>query len=296
MFERLIEAGLVKEKKYDNGLSVFKYTKKVFYDALWETDDLLLEARGMVIDTNTGEKVIWPFTKVFNYGENGAGDFLTDSTKVCAVQKINGFMAAARIWNHSLIVSTTGTLDSEYADMAREHIEKLKWNFMDSNLTYIFEICDERDPHVVEEEPGAYLIGAREMTDGCMVGEVFLDSEAEILGAKRPLWGNFEFSAVKELIKICPQEGFMIRSAHNGDTICKWKSPHYLTKKFIMRMGQKKVDTMYTDPVLFKQWIDEEYYDLVEWIVSNFKHEIWKDLDDQTRRTVIETYFNKGEE
>lgn len=70
MFEHLVNQGLVKEKKYPNGLRVFKYSRKVFYDALWNTDPLLLEARGMVLDAD-GNKVMWPFTKVFNFKENG---------------------------------------------------------------------------------------------------------------------------------------------------------------------------------------------------------------------------------
>lgn len=294
MFEALIAQGLVKEKKYANGLSVFKYTKKVFYDALWETDDLLLEARGMVIDTKTGEKVIWPFTKVFNYGENGAGSELTDHDMVIAVEKVNGFMAAARIWNGELIVATTGTLDSEFADMARKHIEKLDTSRLLSRFTYLFEICDEEDPHIVDEVPGAYLIGARSMESGGMVSEHTLDRIAEKIGAKRPWWWTVPFRSVKTMVKECVQEGFMILST-SGTTICKWKSPHYLTKKFLMRMGQKKVDTMFTDPKLFREWIDEEYYAVTEWITSTFSQEQWTALDDQERRHQIENYFNKGE-
>lgn len=119
MFEELVQKGLVKKKTYANGLSVFKYSRKVFYDQLWNTDPLLLEARGIVLDDD-GNKVVWPFTKVFNYGENGAGELLEASTPVVAPRKVNGFMAACRYWNGELIVSTTGSLDSDFAVLARE--------------------------------------------------------------------------------------------------------------------------------------------------------------------------------
>ena len=90
MFQELIAKGLVKQKRYDNGLSVFKYTREVFYKALWNEDPLLLEARGMVLDDD-GNKVIWPFTKVFNHHENGTE--LDLDTVVVAPRKVNGFMA-----------------------------------------------------------------------------------------------------------------------------------------------------------------------------------------------------------
>ena len=66
MFQELVKAGLVKQKRYPNGLSVFKYARKVFYDALWNQNPLLLEARGMVLgrDLNTPSKflVCWAET------------------------------------------------------------------------------------------------------------------------------------------------------------------------------------------------------------------------------------------
>lgn len=293
MFERLIEQGLVKEKKYDNGLSVFKYTRKVFYDALWNTDELLLEARGMVIDTKTGEKVIWPFIKVFNYTENGAGEDLSQSTSVEAIRKVNGFMAACRLWNGELVVSTTGTLDSEFAEIARKHIEKLEGvATLATTATLIFEICDHTDPHIVAEEEGAYLIGARNMSNGGMFSEALLDYMGELIGAKRPQRMMIRFDALEELVSLVKHEGFMVRDIETGETLFKWKSPHYLAKKFLMRMGDKKVDFMYDNFDTFKETLDEEFYEICEWIVTEHERDIWKSLGDQERRSRIEGYFN----
>lgn len=291
MFEDLIARGLVKEKKYPNGLSVFKYTRRVFYDALWNEDPLLLEARGMVLDTKTGEKVIWPFTKVFNYKENGAGEGISPYATVEAVRKVNGFMAAAAWYNGELIVSTTGTLDSDFAIMARKYIERLNIYNMMPFCTYIFEICSPDDPHIVEEEEGAYLIGLRHNPTGRMWPEAGLENTAEMLGAKRPERQMIRFDALEELVSLVQHEGFMVRDADTGETLFKWKSPHYLTKKFLMRMGEKKVDAMYTNPVAFRQTIDEEYYDLVDYIMTHFCQDFWVGMNDQDRRRIIEEYF-----
>jgi hypothetical protein len=290
MFTALIKAGLVKQKRYDNGLSVFKYSRNVFYDALWNTDPLLLEARGLVLD-DAGNKVIWPFTKVFNYKENGAGLELTPDTKIVAPRKVNGFMAACRYWNGELLVSTTGSLDSDFAVLARSHIEKLVYTEMDAELTYLFEICDPTDPHIVEEGEGAWLIGARSMNTGSMMTEAWLDQEAHYLKSLRPETFRGTFGELWEQVKTCEHEGWMVIDAATRETVMKIKSPHYLSKKFLMRMGHKKVTQMFTNKEEFLKTLDEEFYDIVHYITRWWDEEKWKATSEGDRRAVIEKYF-----
>lgn len=300
MFEALIKAGLVKQKRYENGLSVFKYARKVFYDSLWNTDPILLEARGIVLD-DAGNKVIWPFTKVFNYGENGAGLNLESTTPVIAPRKVNGFMAACRYWNGELIVSTTGSLDSDFAVLARTYIEKLQGvEIAACNLTLIFEICDPSDPHIVSEEAGAYLIGARLMQncsyENEMLNEAQLDGYAALLGAKRPATFRGTFGELWQQVKTCKHEGWMVIDAATRETVCKIKSPHYLAKKFLMRMGQKKVTAMFEDKDEFIKTIDEEFYHVVDYITRSWDAETWQATTETDRRAVIEKYFEKEAE
>lgn len=291
MFERLIEAGLVKQKRYENGLSVFKYARKVFYDALWNTDPLLLEARGIVLDDD-GNKVIWPFTKVFNHNENSTTCEL--SREVCVVRKVNGFMAAARWYQDELVVSTTGSLDSDFVVLARKHIEQLNTLEMMDNLTYIFEICDPSDPHIVEEKEGAYLIGARRMVgEYLMATEYQLDDLADEIGALRPEWNYMTFGEAHAMAQEVEHEGFMIRDANTDVTIMKIKSPHYLSKKFIMRMGDKKVDMMFDNKEEFFKTLDEEFYSVVNYITRWWDKDKWKATTEADRRAVIEKYFEK---
>lgn len=294
MFQELIDQGLVKQKRYDNGLSVFKYSREVFYRALWNTNPLLLEARGMVL-ADDGTKVIWPFTKVFNHHENGTELHL--DTVVIAPRKVNGFMAAARYWNGELIVSTTGTLDSDFAKLARSYIEKLEGiEIMAANITVLFEICDNSDPHIVAEEEGAYLIGGRYMQntthEGQMLTEGQLDVWANLIGAKRPALFHGTFRDVLNLLQDCKHEGYMVRLATpEQPTVMKLKSPHYLTKKFLMRMGQKKVTAMFDDKEEFLKTIDEEFYRVVHFITRWHAADQWINYGDQKRRAIIEDYF-----
>lgn len=296
MFQELIDQGLVKQKRYDNGLSVFKYSREVFYKALWNTNPLLLEARGMVL-ADDGTKVIWPFTKVFNHHENGTE--LDLDTQVIAPRKVNGFMAACRFWNGELIVSTTGTLDSDFAKIARKHIEALLsvkvLKALAKSYTMLFEICDESDPHIVEEEAGAYLIGARFMATGQMVPEIMLDAMAIQTGARRPEVFRGTFRQVLALLDDCKHEGYMVRLADTEETVMKLKSPHYLTKKFLMRMGQKKVDAMFEDKEEFLKTIDEEFYRVVHYITRWIDVDQWKAMTDVQRRERIEHYFTQIE-
>jgi len=294
MFDDLIQQGLVKEKIYPNGLRIFKYTKKVFWDNLWKTDDLLLEARGIVLDEHDN-KVIWPFTKVFNYGENGTTCDGNQSVQV--IDKINGFLAAARYYKGEVIVSTTGTLDSEYAVMGRtvlDNTHSLSWPLWHAlaNHTLIFEICHPDDPHIVEERYGAYLIGMRNMSTGKMESEDFLDYVASRGNFLRPAhrWCNFD--DVLEDVKSCQHEGYMIRNSA-GEHLMKIKSPHYLTKKALMRIGDNKVDLMYDSPDEYKKSMDEEFQSVVDYILADVSREYWKALNDQERRKVIEQFFQK---
>lgn len=294
MFERLIEAGLVKQKRYENGLSVFKYARKVFYDRLWETDPLLLEARGMVLD-DAGNKVIYPFTKVFNYLEYNAGSELKPETPIIAPRKVNGFMAACRYWNGELIVSTTGSLDSDFAVLARQHIEALPQQaYLRGTArcnTLLFEICDPSDPHIVEEEAGAYLIGARDMDTFEMAPEARLDTMSGLMGALRPETFRGTFGELWEMVRTCKHEGWMVIDAATRSTVMKIKSPHYLAKKFLMRMGDKKVGQMFNNKEEFLKTIDEEFYDVVHYITRWWSEDNWIAVGEAQRRAVIEKYF-----
>lgn len=299
-FHPLRDKGLVKIKEYpEKNLAVVKYDRSVFYKNKWGEDPLLMEARGHVFDMKTGKQIVFPPTKVFNYLENNAGTDLSDDQELCAVRKVNGFLTCVTWINGEMIASTTGSLDSSFVELARKHVEGLDWEFVHSlpfyrynHMTFHFEIVDESDPHIVEEIPGAYLIGCK-LEDGREAHEHQLDDIAYDLGAMRPEWCYTYLSDLKKLIKEVKHEGFMVKDAANNEkTLFKWKSPHYLTKKFLMRMGAVKVDNMYRNAELFRQSLDEEFYDVFDHIIAGYSQENWTALSDQERRDVIEGYFN----
>lgn len=302
-YQHLIDQKLVSVKTDAEGRSIIKYGREVFYKNLWKSDPLLVEARGHVFDKD-GNQLVFPPTKVFNYLENGAGADLDDHTELCAVRKVNGFLACATIVKGKLeVVSTTGSLTSEFVSLANKHLNKLNWEsisdpvehpFYQQHMTLHFEIVDESDPHIVRELPGAYLIGCK-MADGREANEHQLDDMSYDLGAMRPGWFYTFMPDLKLFAKNCKHEGFMVKLVHTGvgeKTIFKWKSPYYLTKKFLMRMGKNKAREMFSDPIAFKMKLDEEFYDVFDHIVENYNFESWSNLKDQDRRAVMEDHLN----
>ncbi len=311
----LVAKKLVTKKTYTEGpfagLSVLKYKNNVFWDNLWHTDARLLECRGMVVDAEDNV-VIWPFTKIFNRFENGT-DLPLDKN-VDVVRKVNGFMASVGVYKGKLIVSTTGTLDSEFAKLAEgmiydqcNDIPTLLWWMENAKATFIFEICHSSDPHIVNEEQGVYLIGVRihnTQSETIMVPEGGLNQFANRYGFKRPEVFTFvdgdapnttrvvKFGDVVKMAKECNHEGFVVRSlSYPYELLLKIKSPHYLAKKFLMRGSQNKWDMIWDNPKEAKKRIDEEFYELLDWLRWSYEKEEWAAKDSQYRRMIIEKYF-----
>jgi hypothetical protein len=263
------------------GLFVKKYTRRVFYDNLWHENAELLEARGHV-ETADGKVVIRPFTKIFNHTENGTD---IDRDELCVVvQKINGFMAAAT-WVPEVgdvVVSTTGSLDSDFVTLAEKYINEDVKNYIKSMMyidrgTYMFEICDPSDPHIVPERTGAYLLGYRPHDqDGpyfsTAENEQWLDQVSNKMGVNRPEWTQLKFSTIIEAAKTIKYEGFVVYGQQSR-TALKIKTPYYL----MLKAAARRKDIMSLD----KTRIDEEFYPLVEHLT--LMGEAFTMMDEQQR-------------
>lgn len=263
-------------------LLVVKYKNKVFYKNLWTPE--LCELRGLVIDQNW-RIVVRPFTKIFNRGENGT-DFPLD-TPVAAVRKINGFMGALTVDDeYGVIVSTTGSLDSPFVALAEKYLLPLKDHGLINGVTYLFEIVDPSDPHIIQEDVGAYLIGARTVCSQIALLECDLDEIAKGMGVRRPDWKSCTFGEVVEEVKTVKHEGFVVYNKFT-DKALKIKSPYYLTKKFFSRVnGDKLTEKWLTEN---RDSFDEEYYPLIDYIKE--QREVFTQLDQEGRKIFIEDFL-----
>lgn len=276
------------------GLYVLKYAKRVFYDNLWHENKLLRYCRGLVVDADYNV-VVQPLVKVFNYGEN---DTKFGRDEVCRiVRKVNGFMACATYnpkYSEDVIISTTGSLDSKFVDLAAEWInpmdEAIKNNTF--NQTMVFEVCDPTDRHIIDEHYGIYLLAVFVPGIGWM-DEKSLDFMAEELGCKRPEWDEgLLFDEVVQIAKHVKHEGFMV---YNEEGNClKIKSPHYLTTKFLVRMNGDKVMKLLENIKEARKKVDEEYYDLIDYL-SSFREE-FVEMDEQEKIAFIKDFIEADKE
>jgi hypothetical protein len=89
-------------------------------------------------------------------------------------------------------------------------------------------------------------------------------------------------------VKDCQHEGFVVYGKH---TSLKIKSPYYLVSKFLARMNSEKLASMLEKPAIMKQRIEEEHYQLVDFLVAN-KDE-FLNLGEQARLIFIRQYFER---
>lgn len=273
-------------KKEQNGLIVHKYKRKVFYDNLWNMHPDLVDARGLVTDKDDNI-VQYPFTKVFNYKENGTT--IPFDHNVMAIDKINGFMAAVTWYNGQPLVSTTGSLSSDFVEMAKEMLplhkmEKILSLYKD--FTFCFEIVHVNDPHIIEEKFGAYLIGCREKLKGSkQVNQKLLNGIAKKWGVMRPDIVTGSFYEILEQVKTYKREGYVVYDL-DSDVVLKLKTPYYLTSKFIART--KKLELIFSGD--YKQNFDEEYYSLCEHIQKNYTKESFLETSEQERLEFVRSW------
>ena len=161
------------------------------------------------------------------------------------------------------IYSTTGSLDSAFADMTAAHCAQYETLFRAyPNHTFLFEITDAKDVHIIREELGETLIGCIDVATGRQFTEAELDEIGKQYGIRRPeTLKNITFGELKGRLKNVEHEGFMVFDAQNGEMLFKLKSPYYLISKFLGRSNEGNIGRK-----LDKRHVDEEFYPLIDYI------------------------------
>lgn len=283
---------LVSMKPAGDGIFVLKYSKKVFYDNLW--NDFLEECRGTIIDKDFNV-ISRPFTKIYNYGVEDKSPILSNDTPVTAYRKVNGFMIAMTWHNNDILISTTGSTANDYVDYAKEMMLKhMCWEDWIINIasndghTFMFECVHPKDPHIVPEKAGMYFLGWRENAWESKVNGFFCDIVWNIFSEYTVNCYPVESyrMTVGELIaesKKVKHEGFVF---YTKDGVgAKIKSPYYLTNKWVAR--NPRTDKIMTDA--FMQQIDEEYYPLLAAIRENIVE--YTAMDEQSRLSWVRNFL-----
>lgn len=285
---------LVSMKPTGNDTFVLKYRKIVFFKNLW--NEYLEHCRGTIVDKDFN-LISYPFKKIYNYGIEKNAPVLKDKDVVTAFRKINGFMVTLTWWNNDILISTTGSINSDFVNYARElmliHASLDEWKALLSsdelkNMSFIFECCHRNDPHIIQEVEGLYLLGYREKIWCSEVGHDLneLNRLSKLFNCYKA--EGFE-TTVDELIKaakVCKHEGYV---AYKDNISFKIKSPYYLTLKWVARNPRtdKLVDLNHD----IKKSIDEEYHNLIDAIRLNIVE--YTAMNEQERLAWVRNYFEK---
>ncbi|CAB4241557.1 RNA ligase A [uncultured Caudovirales phage] len=285
---------LVSMKPAGDGIFVLKYKKRVFYDGLWNR--FIAECRGSIVDADFN-LVTYPFTKIYNYGIEKEAPVLKADTKVTAFRKVNGFMVAMTIHNGELLVSTTGSTDSPFVEMAKEmmvtHMPLTDWRLAlgtadCEGMTFMFECVHPNDPHIVPEKAGMYLLGARENTWGSkIVRDPFflMEFARDTLNCFWAEGITTNMARVEAMAKECKHEGYVFYT--DDGVSAKIKSPYYLTSKWVAR--NPRTDKLVDLNKDIKHNLDEEYYGLVDAIRENIVQ--YTAMDEQARLAWVREFL-----
>lgn len=269
----------------NGNLSTFKYAKKVMFDYLWDKYPELKECRGHTYDNTTGQIVLLPPTKSFNYLENGTWKDKPLDTPVMLFKKFNGFMASASSYKGKLIIGTTGSTKSDYAKLAQLHIGTQYRATEDwpEGYTWLFEICDPSDPHIVSDPVGAHYLGGRSYDSNLPGTDIFTPVGGYI--------AEITLSEALDLAKTDKGEGWMMYSKNTAD-MCKLKTNYYVGKKKLMRMSTKNVDNMWDNPQAVENSLPDCWKFAVGKILDKFVCNDWIIKNDQSRRAFLEEIYD----
>jgi hypothetical protein len=265
------------------GLSVLKYTRRVFYDGLW--NHMLEHCRGTIVDADFNV-VSYPFTKIYNLGVEDRAPQLDSQTPVTAYRKVNGFMASVTWYDGDILVSTTGSTDSDFTKYIRSMIDTDLYRQVCCDwpkLTFMFECVHPEDPHIIPEAPGMYLLGYRIKEWGSTVGHdpALLQQYATEFGCHAVESIETTVEQLVQLTRAVRHEGWVAYAA-NGQCF-KIKSPYYLIKKALAR----KKDIL----SLNKEVVAEEYFPLVDHLLT--MRDQFNSFNEQTRLDYIRTFLSK---
>lgn len=297
----LVEKKLATSQSDSSGtLKVYKYSKRTFWDNAWDQSPWLAKARGIVVDVG-GRIVSHPFDKLFNYGENGTALNLPDELPIVAVDKLNGFLgicSAHPFKRGELLVHTQGSFEGEFVDYFKTYLMQprtrgLIGRFLSRHdVTLMFEVLHPNDPHIIaypQEMMGIHLLGIRgKALSDLPWTEEGVDAAAREMELRRPSWSRTTLGKLKSRLREGFIEGYVVRKDTNEQRhLFKWKTPYYLTTKFLGRLSSSKINHMFGNPNSFKQTLDEEFYQLVDLITTRFDKRALLEMSHNERILIV---------
>ena len=279
----------------------FKYTAQAIYSSCW--NHVTLHARGHVFNVSTGECVLRPWDKFFNYSELVLSDnsftpiyhasaeegmFFPQNNKsktlqgelghFIATDKLDGSLCIAGLVDGKPMVTSSGAIHSEHSEWSRKWLEGHDiLGKLEPGLTYMFETIADIFLHPIRYNyEGCTLLGIIDNATGNEMRFEYVERITQKWNIATPqrldvtsLEDAQEFvsklPANKEGIVITFENGFKVKM--KGEEFLKvHKLFHGLTPGFLMENFD--IDTM-TFPESIMSVIPEEFTDLKKF-ASNF--------------------------
>ena len=301
-------------------IATIAFNKTAFYGQVW--DELTTRARGLFVNTATGEIVSRAYDKFFNVGERPEtelSEVLKFKLPVKARHKYNGFLGIAGYDSETgeLVLSSKSMIDGDFADMFREialaqlgvgGLERLRRACRDQAGSAIFEVIDPvRDPHMVEYD-AAHII---------LLDFVHRDEEfAKLDDDQLAQMGKYIGVPIRETMWVAPHpvglqkkiesamtpgskfddlhiEGLVLESADGR--IAKIKTPWYAQWKRARQLGEQILLARRRGKAFDKE-VPPELVDYIEWAKRLTDSQLDRPIIELRRHFLEGTLPPKGED
>lgn len=168
LLNEMLDEGMVRKQYHPTEpLAILNYTERATYSKTW--NEVTLQCRGLIFNTETQDIVARPFSKFFNYGEHPEGAFDLDA-EVIVTDKMDGSLAIL-YWepNSGLpAIATRGSFASPQAKWATAWFRKYAdYAFFKRERTYLFELLVGWNRIVLEYDwEGLVLLGILDTETG----------------------------------------------------------------------------------------------------------------------------------
>jgi len=168
LFDAMRQHRYISVKTLPDNIESFNFTRDAFYKAKWDMQTCL--ARGLFVRDN--KIIARGYNKFFNLGENkdSSIDKLKFTYPVNVYKKYNGFLGLLSYdsVHNSLFFSTKSSTSGDHAKIFKENFEsiipnietqvRLREFIKNNNVTLLFEVIDERDPHIMDIEENTIVL------------------------------------------------------------------------------------------------------------------------------------------
>lgn len=135
---QMLETNMIRKGSHPHlPYAIYNYTEAAQFSRTW--NEATLACRGLIVDESTGAVIARPFTKFFNWGEDGAPTSFSDH--ILVTDKADGSLGITYPTPDGPAISTRGSLASEQAVHATG-VLRAKYSAFTPNpaWTYLFEI------------------------------------------------------------------------------------------------------------------------------------------------------------